>query len=204
MVQFKLAQRIIVLLIGFISISIGVSLFIISNIGSDPFNVLMQGLSNIGGLSIGICTILINLITACIIFFWDKQYLKIGSFLSVIFLGPMIDCSICILESLFFLDSTYFVKFISMMIGTFFISLGISITNSAGIGMIPNAALPVVFSSKKKLPFKWVRIGYDIVALILGITLGGIFGVGTVFFALTTGPIIAFFNPRIKSFLNNF
>lgn len=116
----------------------------------------------------------------------------------------MIDCSIGILESLFFLDSTYFVKFISMMIGTFFISLGISITNSAEIGMIPNAALPVVFSSKKKLPFKWVRIGYDIVALILGITLGGIFGVGTVFFALTTGPIIAFFNPRIKSFLNNF
>jgi uncharacterized membrane protein YczE len=59
--------------------------------------------------------------------------------------------------------------------------------------MIPNDALPVIIASKVSFPFKWIRIGYDLNFLIIGALLGGIFGIGTIFCALATGPLIAFF-----------
>jgi uncharacterized membrane protein YczE len=146
----------------------------------------MQGLSNIGGFSIGQFIIITSLIQVIIIMFLDKTYLKIGTLIAVATLGPMIDLSMYLLESVFAHQLEYWIRLISMMIGSIFISLGITIIYCAKIGMIPNDALPVIIASKVSFPFKWIRIGYDLNFLIIGVLLGGIFGIGTIFSALAT------------------
>ena len=198
MLNTKLIPNIIILLLGICAISFGAALFILSNIGSDPFNVFMQGLSNVGGLSIGQFNVIVSFIYVVIIFFWDRTYLKLGTLISLVTLGPGIDYSIYLLEPLFSTQVAYWIKFVSMMIGSCFISFGVALIYSAKIGMVPNDTLPVIMSDKLSLPFKWVRVAYDVSVVIIGVILGGIFGIGTIFCALATGPLIAFFLPYVE------
>lgn len=202
MITLDLIKKILILLLGLTSISFGASIFILSNIGSDPFNVLMQGLSNTGELSIGQFNIIVSFISAIIIFFLDKQYIRIGTLIAIVTLGTMIDLSIYLLKPLFSLNFHYVVTFTSMVIGNIFIAFGVAVVYGAKIGMVPNDALPLIISNKLNLPFKWVRIIYDSTAVVFGIMLGGVFGIGTVFCALATGPLIAMFIPYVESIIN--
>jgi len=198
----EFVKRIFILILGLILIGFGASLFILSNIGSDPFNVFMQGLSSVSGMTVGQSNIMVSVIYAIIIFLLDKQYLRIGTLIAVITLGMVIDLSIHLLTPILTEDIHYFIKLMTMVIGNIFIAFGVSVVYSAKIGMVPNDALPVIISNKTNLPFKWVRIGYDSSTVIVGIILGGVFGVGTVICALITGPLIAFFTPYTESLIN--
>ena len=202
MIGLDLIKKILILMLGLTSIGFGGSLFILSNIGSNPFNVFMQGLSNVGGLTVGQFHIIVSFISVIIIFFLDRQYIRIGTLLAVVTLGAIIDLSIYFLEPIFSLNLHYVVKFISMMTGSIFIAFGIAVAYCAKIGMVPNDALPVIISNKISLPFKWVRIGYDLTAVLLGVMMDGVFGVGTVFCVLVTGPLITFFIPHIEPLSN--
>ena len=48
-------KRLIILVMGLTIAHLGVTLFLLSNLGSDPFNVLIQGISNVLPLSHGTC-----------------------------------------------------------------------------------------------------------------------------------------------------
>ena len=90
--------RIIILFIGLAIAHLGVTLFLLANLGADPFNVLVQGifrtLSNVidwsllthGNTHVAICFIII-----IALLFIDKSYIKIGTILCMIFGGPIID-----------------------------------------------------------------------------------------------------------------
>lgn len=197
--NIQLIKKIIILLLGLTSISLGASVFILSNIGSDPFNVLMQGLSEVWGVTIGQSNIIVSFVYAGIIFIVDRRYIRIGTLIAVIALGSMIDLFIYFLTPLFSLDLHFSIRLISMVTGSTFISFGVAIVYSAKIGMVPNDALPLIISNKSKLPFKWVRISYDLTAVTVGAMLGGVFGIGTLIGALITGPLIALFMQPVES-----
>ena len=90
--------RVILLMIGLTIAHFGVTLFILADLGSDPFNVLVQGIfrtiSGIlnwsfithGRVHIVICFLIILALLAV-----DKSYVKIGTILCMIFGGPIID-----------------------------------------------------------------------------------------------------------------
>lgn len=195
----QLAFRIVILVFGLTSVGFGASLFILSNIGSDPFNVLMQGLSIHLGVTVGQANIIVSFIYAVIIFFWDRQYIQIGTLIAVFSLGTVIDIGINVLTPIFDMNLHYAIRFTTMISGSVFIAFGVAIIYCVKIGMVPNDALPVIISNKIKLPFKWVRMAYDLAAVIIGTLLGGVFGVGTIVCALITGPLIAFFIPHVDT-----
>lgn len=198
----ELFRKIFILLLGLIFIGFGASLFILSNIGSDPFNVFMQGLSSVTGLTVGQSNIMVSITYACIIFSFDRQYLRLGTLIAVLTLGLVIDSSIYLLTPIFATDMPFIMKLMTMLTGNVLIAFGVSVVYSANIGMVPNDALPVIIANKTKLPFKWVRVAYDSSTVIVGVILGGIFGIGTIICALITGPLIAFFTRHTESIIN--
>ena len=60
-------KRTVYLILGQVVSAIGIVGMVQANIGLDPWNCLHQGLSNISGLSFGICTILVG---SCAIFIY--------------------------------------------------------------------------------------------------------------------------------------
>ena len=78
--------RILFLFVGLTIAHLGVTLFLLTELGSDPFNVLIQGLFRVlfrltgwSFLSHGRVHIAVNLLIILILFLADRNYIKVGT-----------------------------------------------------------------------------------------------------------------------------
>ena len=101
------ALRIAILLLGLTIAHLGVTLFLLSDLGSDPFNVLVQGLfrtlERLTGwdfLSHGRVHIAVSLLIILLLLLTDRRYVKIGTVLCMVCGGPIIDFFTMVLASL--------------------------------------------------------------------------------------------------------
>ena len=69
------------------------------------------------------------------------------------------------------------------------------ITSNLGVSSYDSQAL--MLADTKIAPFRLVRIGTDLVCVILGTLMGARPGVGTIVTALCMGPLIDFFNRKV-------
>ncbi|RXD24659.1 membrane protein, partial [Acinetobacter baumannii] len=58
---------------------------------------------------------------------------------------------------------------------------------------------PIIICDKLKWQYKWVRITFDVILVVLGFTLGGKLGLGTIIATLLIGPCIQFFLTPIET-----
>lgn len=83
------------------------------------------------------------------------------------------------------------VRVLCVMLAPIIVGTGVVMVNLASMGMTPNDILSVwLFTRQKKLPYRAVRIIYDVVQLAIGLALGGVVGIGTVLSAVLTDPAI--------------
>ncbi len=90
--------RSVILMVGLTIAHLGVTLFLLSDLGADPFNVLIQGLyrqfgaiPGFGFLTHGITHMAVSLIIIAVLLFAARSYVKIGTLLCMICGGPIID-----------------------------------------------------------------------------------------------------------------
>ena len=88
--------RVIILFIGLIIAHFGVSLFLLANLGSDPFNVMIQGLSrSIGNvitsplITHGNTHMAVSILIIIVLLFVDRTYIKIGTLICMFCGGPV-------------------------------------------------------------------------------------------------------------------
>ena len=89
--------RALILLVGLTIAHLGVTLFLLSDLGADPFNVFVQGVfGKLSGLSAGVFThgrvhMIISLLIIVVLLFVDRSYVKIGTVICMVCGGPIID-----------------------------------------------------------------------------------------------------------------
>lgn len=78
--------RSVILLVGLTIAHLGVTLFLLSDLGSDPFNVLVQGIfrqlgkiSFLGFLTHGQTHIAISVVIILVLLIVDRSYIKTGT-----------------------------------------------------------------------------------------------------------------------------
>ncbi len=181
----------------------GVSLFLLADLGSDPFNVMIQGLSRtIAGfidspiVTHGNTHMAVSILIIIVLLFVDRSYIKIGTVICMFCGGPIIDMFNMILSSIITTDSTMAVRIISNVIGCIILALGMSIVIKSDAGTGPNDLVGVVISDKLKKKFSIIRMIVDACFLICGWLLGGVVGLGTVICLFLVGPVAGFFLPK--------
>lgn len=93
----ELAVRVILLLVGLCIAHLGVTLFLQSALGSDPFNVFIQGLyrglpwSAWSFMTHGRVHLLVSLLIMLVLLVVDRHYVGIGTILCMALGGPIID-----------------------------------------------------------------------------------------------------------------
>lgn len=99
--------RVAILMGGLVIAHLGVTLFLLSDLGSDPFNVFVQGLFRsltengaLPFLSHGRTHVAISLLIVTVLLFVDRSYVKIGTALCMLFGGPIIDLFTRLLQPL--------------------------------------------------------------------------------------------------------
>lgn len=201
--------RIIILFLGLTIAHLGVSLFLLANLGSDPFNVMIQGLSRTLAtviesplLTHGNTHVSVSILIIIVLLFVDKNYIKIGTLICMFCGGPIIDVFNTLLSNVITPESTMFLRVVSNALGCIILACGMSIVIKSDAGTGPNDLVGVVISDKLRKKFSVIRMCVDAFFLVIGYLLGGAVGIGTVICLFLVGPVAGFFLPKSERLVN--
>ena len=164
----------------------GEAILIDAGIGVSPWTVLAQGISKQADLTVGIATFVVSVL---VLFLWIplRETPGIGTILNAILIAMSID-----VMAPFIPNQTDFIpQIIQASIGIILVGIGSALYLTANLGPGPRDGWMTGVQKKTNWPIGRVRVGIEIIVLSIGIALGGIFGLGTVMFAIGIGPAIS-------------
>ncbi len=198
----EILMRILILLVGLSIAHLGVTLFILTELGSDPFNVLVQGifksvqsLIDSAWLTHGRTHIAICLLIIIVLLFVDRTYIKIGTIICMAFGGPIIDFFTWALGGIVHAGNPLVVRIITLAIGCIILAYGMTIVMKSDAGTGPNDLVAIAISDKAHFKFGITRIVTDILFVAIGFFLGGTVGIGTIICAFLVGTVAEWFLP---------
>lgn len=192
-------KRVVLLLLGLTIAHLGVTLFLQADMGSDPFNVLIQGLYRFipwpefmthGYVHVGVSFLIILVLLVV-----DRSYIQIGTLLCMILGGPIIDLFTLVLSGVINSQSSFVWRLCCLALGCVILAFGMTIVIKSQAGTGPNDLVAVVISEKSKKKFGIIRIIVDVCFAGIGFLLGGTLGLGTIICACLVGPTAQIFLP---------
>lgn len=205
----EILLRVVILMAGLTIAHFGVTLFLLSDLGADPFNVLVQGvcktLNSITPLELshGTYHMIICFLIIIVLLIVDRSYVKIGTLLCMFCGGPIIDLFTLLLGSLINAESPIWLRYGMLAAGCVILAFGMTVVIKSDAGTGPNDLVALVISEKAKWKFGIVRICVDALFVIAGFLMGGVFGAGTVICAFLVGPVADIFLPRNEKVINS-
>ena len=197
-----LLKRLAMLLAGLVVAHLGVSLFLLADLGADPFNVLVQGLyrtlsavPGMGFLTHGRTHIAVNLLIILVLLLTDRSYIRLGTVICMACGGPIIDFFTALLAPLFAIQPGLALRLLVNCLGCVILAFGMTAVISSDAGAGPNDLVALVISEKRGWKFGLVRAAVDLSFVLGGFLLGGSVGLGTVICAFLVGPVAGFFMP---------
>ena len=187
--------RLGLLFAGLVIAHLGVTLFLLADLGADPFNVLIQGLRLLvirtglltpthGTVHMAVCFLIV-----LVLLLVDRRYVKLGTLVCMFCGGPIIDFFTFLLQGLGITEAALAVKIAVLVLGCVILASGMSLVIRSEAGTGPNDLVAVVISEKSGLRFGLVRVATDFLFVLGGFLLGGKFGVGTIICAFLVGPV---------------
>ena len=182
------------LFIGLSIFGFGHAILFGSNYGVSPWMVLAQGLAIEFGIGIGLSIIVVSF---GVLLFWIplKEKPGIGTFINFFVVAAVIEMTLPYIPY----QTDISLKLIQVFLGILVIGIGGSIYLIANLGPGPRDGLMTGISKKTKIPMAYVRNGLEISVVIIGWSLGGTAGVGTLIFAIMIGPVVVAYMYLMKT-----
>ena len=198
-----LPRRVVLATVGMLLAGVSLGFFKRAFFGVDPYQCLVNGLANVIPISFGTLYMLVNLLQLVLVYFLDKRYIGISTFINLFLLGYMAEFSEAALLH-WFGETGLAVRILFLIIGVVVSCLAAALYYTADLGVSTYDAIPLHISDRKPkvagrvLPFRAVRIISDLICTGIGVALGAPVGVGTVITALFMGPLITFFRRTVS------
>lgn len=178
-------RRLVQLYVGLGLYGLSTAMFIRSDLGVDPWDVFHLGVAIQLGMSIGTVIILTG---AAVLLLWVplRQWPGLGTISNVICIGLAADATMALIPELPSLP----LRVAMMVAGIVVNAIATGMYIGAGFGPGPRDGLMTGIHARLGWSIRSVRTSIEVSVLLIGILLGGSFGVGTVLYALTIGPLI--------------
>lgn len=202
--------RTVLLLVGLTIAHLGVTLFLQADLGSDPFNVLIQGLfrtlpqPEFLALTHGRVHMVVSFLIIVVLLFADRSYIRIGTLLCMVLGGPIIDMFTLLLGGVINSGSAMAWRLACLVLGCIILAFGMTIVIKSQAGTGPNDLVAVVISDKSGKKFGIIRIIVDVCFALIGFLLGGTIGLGTAICAFLVGPAAQIFLPISEKICGRF
>lgn len=189
-------KRITMTTIGVILCAIAVGFFKCAQFGVDPFQCFAQG---IWGhffektASYGFYYMILSAVMLVLDLFIARKYMGAATLVNMFLTGYIVDFT-CMVISHFAPSPSLPLRVIFLAIAVLVMCFASSLYMTSNLGVSVYDAIPIVISESRKLPFKFVRIGCDLLCVIIGTLAGLLPGIGTLITAFFMGPLIEFFN----------
>lgn len=193
-------KKIVLVVISVIVMGFSLSFLNQTNFGTDPYTVLNLGIASKVGLSLGNSQAIFNCILLLIVFLFDKRQIGWGTIANMFLVGYSFDFFTW-LNGLWIPDSIYstMVGRVMVMIPSLLVFILAAATYMAvQLGTSPYDAVPFIISTKRsKVPFRVIRIIWDVLACVVGVLLDSKLGLVTVVMAFALGPVIVWVKVNI-------
>ena len=194
---FSIKPPLLSVLFLFVGLSIfgfGHAILFGSNFGVSPWMVLAQGLAIQFEIGIGLSIIVVSF---GVLLFWIplKEKPGIGTFINFFVVAAVIEITLPYIPY----QTDISLKLLQVFLGILVIGIGGSIYLIANLGPGPRDGLMTGISKKTEIPMAYVRNALEISVVIIGWSLGGTAGVGTLIFAIMIGPVIVAYMYLMKT-----
>lgn len=182
----KYAIKTVIVIMGSIISAYGITLAINAGFGGATLAILWQGLTNVTGMTIGTSSLAVATVMIIFAFFYDRKQINIGTVLYQIIYSFFVD----VFTKIQHYTDIKAVNFILMLVGIAIFSFGTGLYSAADFGRGSYEAVTFSLAEKNNWKIKTVRMTLDVLMVIIGVLLGGKFGICTVITVLISGPII--------------
>ncbi|MEB4675066.1 hypothetical protein MXL54_09825 [Enterobacteriaceae bacterium G50] len=178
-------RRLIQLYIGLTLYGVSTAMFVRADLGADPWNVFHLGVASLLSMNIGLVIIATGVL---VLLFWIplRQRPGLGTVSNVIVLGLTADATLAILPPLESLVARSALLAAAIIVN----ALATGMYIGAGFGAGPRDGLMTGLHARTGWSVRAIRTTIELSVLVIGVLLGGTFGVGTVLYALAIGPLI--------------
>jgi uncharacterized protein len=183
-----LPARLFLLVLGLFMFAAGIVAMLESRLGLSPWDVLHQGLAEHTPLSFGQANIAVGIVV--VVAAWRLgARIGVGTLANAVLVGAFVELLTALpIDALS--ESSLGVRIGLLVAGLVLMGVGTGFYLGADLGAGPRDSLMVVGARRTPFRIGVVRATIEVAALLVGIALGGTFGVGTVAFALGIGPAV--------------
>ena len=181
----RLTRRLVQLYAGLALYGVSMALFLRSELGNMPWDVLHQGIARFVPLSFGTITIATGVL---VLLAWIplRQRPGLGTVSNVLVIGIVVDVALRALAT----PSHLAVRIAFLAGGVVLNAVATACYIGARFGPGPRDGLMTGIVAKFGWPTRRVRTVIEVAVVALGFALGGTLGIGTVVYALAVGPLV--------------
>ncbi len=187
-------KKIVVIVLGSMIAAYGITLALYAGFGGATLAVLWQGLSETFHMSIGMASFMVALGMILFVVIYDRSQIHIGTVLYQIVYSACVD----LFANCHIYSRYVWVNFLIMLLGVILFAVGTGLYASASLGRGSYEAVTFALAEKNNWQVKIVRMILDIVMVVVGVLLGGKFGICTIVTVIISGPVIQLVNVRSK------
>lgn len=181
----RLARRLPQLYAGTVLYGLTSACLIRAGLGNMPWDVLHQGIARHLGVSIGAVTIAVSMV---VLLAWVplREMPGLGTLSNALIVGLATNLGLALLDEPHALAG----RIALMAVGIAGNAVATALYIGAGFGPGPRDGLMTGLHRRTGRPIWMVRTSIEAGVVVLGWLLGGVFGVGTVLYAVAIGPLV--------------
>ncbi len=191
-------SRIVGMLLGCVVISLGIAFFKQSGLGNDSITALNLRAAELLGISLGTMNLMANTLFFIAEILWGRKYIGLGTFFNWVAIGYMVTFFYQNIEKIFGVATSFPIQFVFVLLGVVVISIGVSMYQTANLGIAPYDYLAIGIADHTAFPYFGCRIFTDALTALITFLLGGLIGLGTLICAFGLGPFISFFDTHFS------
>lgn len=193
-------KKLILVVLSVIVMGFSLSFLNKTNLGTDPCTMFNLGISSKLGVSLGTWQALFNCVLFLLVLVFDRSQIGWGTLANMFLVGYSFDFFTW-LNGHWIPDMVYegMAARILITIPALCIFIAAASTYMAvQLGTSPYDALPFILAARmKKVPFKLIRITWDIMICVTGWLLGSTLGIVSVIMAFALGPVISWVQKKL-------
>lgn len=190
-------RRTAVMLLGIVTLGLGIALFKISLMGNDPSSAMAMAIAGALGKEFSIVLIALNTLFFAAEALWGRRLIGVGTFVNWFCVGTASTFFIRLLNGLFTVPDAFWGRLPLLPAGVLVLSFACSLYQTADLGIAPYDSLSIMLARRLPVPYFWCRILTDCCCTLVAFALGGVVGLGTLLCSVGFGPFISFFTKHV-------
>ena len=191
----KTVKKYMIMMTGGLTVGFGAGTMMIANLGADAMTTFEQGLSRLLQIDMSWTPFIANMFFLALLLILDRHRVSFDTALCPLFISLGVKVVSLILPAA---ENTV-IRVIYLMAAVLSVGLGLGIGAQTDTGSNPYDGFALFLAERLQTGYRYTRPIMDGIMLILGILIGGSWGVGTIVALLLTGIIADFFIAKLKS-----